>query len=611
MQTFFEDNNGNIWIGTNGGGVTVFEKSSQRTINFIHSGNNPNSLSHNRIWDIAQDTDNTIWVATGNGLDHISSLDEASVSRLNSNLNNDSLLHQQRIRRLLISDAGQFWIGTEEGLCVMDSLRKSCNEISEFNGNNYPDIRITSITQGNDNQLWVGTLSGLYLLNTQQRSVVPLVSTNKYPLLPHDDIRDIYYDTAGILWIASRPSGLVKISFIGDSISGFTQFTDDQNRSQDIGRVHALLVDKQEQLWIGSTQGLLKMSSAEEGPKRYDDSLGLIDTMLEDRSGNIWVGSSNGLFRKAANEQEFQNQKSKFPDEQNYYVATMFEDSNGNLWIGTTHNGLLRLNGNKITPVVFDELPQLPQSTIAAIIEDRHQFIVVAIVGFGIFRFSPDSEKFSTYRSGDMGDLHGNGVIDLLVDNTNTLWVATDNKLNQLDDIANIFHYFPQQQRSKSLAIKAMLNDTNNHIWFSSADGIYQLNTSTNSIDHYTSSNGLHGDQFVNKSGFATSKGELFFGGTSGFSRIQTADLDKKNAESKMTISRIKADDSDIMFARNRTIDTNQFTHTLKDIQFTFTDLSLLSNNTAKYRYRLIGHKSTWSTRSDQSSASYSGLSPG
>ncbi|WP_100656661.1 two-component regulator propeller domain-containing protein [Alteromonas flava] len=611
VQTFFEDAAGNVWIGTNGGGVSVFLRQSNRTQTFMQRDGDSVGLSHNRVWHINQDVDGAIWIATGAGLDRIRNND-FTVEPINALLADDSLLFQERIRRLLITPTGDMWVGTENGICKMTATRDSCSTIAGFNAQNVTDVRITALALGDQSQLWIGTLSGLYLYDINTENFIPLVNGQRLALLPHDDIRDIVYDSNGVLWVASRPSGLIKISFIGDSITGFTEYQDKQGSTADIGRVHALLEDSQQRVWIGSTQGLLRLDPSETTPQMVDPDIGLVIVIIEDAKGDLWVGSNKGLFRKRSRENEFVNLQSLFPDTQSYLVESLLHSSDGLVWIGTSHNGLFVYDGQAIKRVDLSSVwPQFTQAAIAAIAEDRHQFINVAVLGSGVLRFRLDSERRLVFQAGQEGDLSSNNIVDMIRDNENTLWVATDNKLNKLDDISNTFQYFPQDSRIQNLALKKVLADVNNAIWFSTANGIYQLNSQRTQLEHFTSDNGLHADQFVIKSGFASANGDLYFGGTTGFSRIRTASLQPIKVNSKITISHVTVDDIDILFTEQEPKRVHEYSHSTKDISFHFADLNLLSNIAANYSYRLVGHKEEWSSPTEKSTVSYAGLSPG
>lgn len=612
VQVFFEDSEGDVWIGTNGGGVAMFSSSTASIEVFAHNSGDTSSISHNRIWHIAEERPGTIWLGTGNGLDRIQKNNQFVVTRFNSVASQDDPLYEKRVRRILIDDSRTIWVGTEVGVCMVNTDRSGCQYLPRFDKENTADPRVTSLVMTDDKKMWIGTLSGLYLYDLETESFVPLANGSRLALLPNDDIRDIFIDPSGSLWVASRPSGLIKISLVGDAIKGFTQFTRSQGTIENIGRVQSLFMDSESNLWVGSTQGLLKMKPGDIRPHFVTDELGVVVAMLEDRAGRLWFGSNLGLFRRSSQGDSFTHLQSEFPTKNKYVVESLFEDSSGNVWIGTFHQGLFMFASDTIEAVKFDEqIPQLSRSAILTIGEDRHQFIIVGILGYGIFRFSLESNKTLTYQAGTEGSLSDNGVVDILKDNENVLWIGTNSKLNKLDDISNTFQYFPRGYTTKNLVVKKLLNDQENNIWFSTGNGIYRLDAGQSSIAHYTIENGLHSDEFVNKSGFASSTGELYFGGSRGFTRIRTTSLESEEIEPKTTINQVSIDAQKILFIDNNASLTYSMPYSVKDVTFEFSDLNFITKFKNQFSHRLIGHNDEWSVPSTLPNTIYSGLSPG
>ena len=70
----FIDHQGQIWAGTEGGGVFVFQKGENGQLKLInklqHGGQQQNALtlSDNRIYNVFEDAEKKIWIGTGNGL---------------------------------------------------------------------------------------------------------------------------------------------------------------------------------------------------------------------------------------------------------------------------------------------------------------------------------------------------------------------------------------------------------------------------------------------------------------------------------------------------------------------------------------------------------------
>ena len=55
LNTIFEDSRGNLWAGTNGGGLNLYDRDRDCFIRFLHDENNSHSLADNSIWDVIED----------------------------------------------------------------------------------------------------------------------------------------------------------------------------------------------------------------------------------------------------------------------------------------------------------------------------------------------------------------------------------------------------------------------------------------------------------------------------------------------------------------------------------------------------------------------------
>ncbi|MEP2651184.1 MAG: two-component regulator propeller domain-containing protein, partial [Paraglaciecola sp.] len=60
----YNDTNGSTWLGTYSGGIYRYNLESSKIKFFQKNANNPNSLSGNVIWGVAQDSTEKIWVGT-------------------------------------------------------------------------------------------------------------------------------------------------------------------------------------------------------------------------------------------------------------------------------------------------------------------------------------------------------------------------------------------------------------------------------------------------------------------------------------------------------------------------------------------------------------------
>ena len=77
VMCLYEDAEGTIWIGTDGGGISVYKDNQ-----FVKSYNTNNGLAGNVIFKIIQDKKGLYWICTGSG---ISRFDGNIFTTFNSN----------------------------------------------------------------------------------------------------------------------------------------------------------------------------------------------------------------------------------------------------------------------------------------------------------------------------------------------------------------------------------------------------------------------------------------------------------------------------------------------------------------------------------------------
>ena len=63
-QSLIEDDHGDLWIGTWGGGLDKFDPTTERFTHYRHNPDNPNSISGDRVKTLARDSRGYLWVGT-------------------------------------------------------------------------------------------------------------------------------------------------------------------------------------------------------------------------------------------------------------------------------------------------------------------------------------------------------------------------------------------------------------------------------------------------------------------------------------------------------------------------------------------------------------------
>ncbi len=140
IRTLYFDNDNNLWIGTNGGGLNKMYVKDNKTY-FKKYRNTPldtNTISSNQIFDIYQDSDTCLWLATfGGGLNKFNIKTEKAI-RYTSN----DGLPSNVVYGILPDENGNLWLSTNNGISCFNIENQTFKnysiedglQSSEFNG---------------------------------------------------------------------------------------------------------------------------------------------------------------------------------------------------------------------------------------------------------------------------------------------------------------------------------------------------------------------------------------------------------------------------------------------------------------------------------------------
>jgi ligand-binding sensor domain-containing protein len=154
VYSLCEDRLGYIWIGTFGDGVNRYDRKSGRFYQYLHSKVDTNTINDNTSTSIIEDSEGVIWAATyGKGI-HRYNRDKDNFTRINIP-GEQMLTIPSWLGKTLFEDSDKnLWIGTEsEGVFYWDKNKNIFTHYSETtNGNHLSGNIITSITEDNEGQ---------------------------------------------------------------------------------------------------------------------------------------------------------------------------------------------------------------------------------------------------------------------------------------------------------------------------------------------------------------------------------------------------------------------------------------------------------------------------
>jgi len=321
VNCVFEDTEGNIWIGTEGGasmyGKVIFERLT------VESG-----FPGNHISSVAVDSSGWVWCSPDHkGLVRINdrkiTFFESPVREKDSPFNTINSIASAGEDLILGSGTGTGRF--TKGRFIFDRQ--------------IDDTHVNYILTLNDHEYWVASSDGLIHVLGKNKEHYTVADG-----LPDNDVRFLLRDGQGKIW-CTTPSGLSV--FDGKQFVNYTVENGLPNNS-----CTDLEIDPYGAIWVGTENGLCKITkkNGDEEFKTYTVTDGLSSNMIHlihyDRNGSerLWVGYPGGLNAIDLKTDSIVN----YTEADGYrgwdcYYGAAVTDMQGNVWFGTVE-GLLRYN---------------------------------------------------------------------------------------------------------------------------------------------------------------------------------------------------------------------------------------------------------------------------
>lgn len=583
-----EDAKGNLWIGTSGGGLSLFNR---RQNDFSHFPlNNMQGLTRNavirgicsddrgNIW-IAQfqgvyvldpatknisklefpgkdglpkkttlinlfvDSKQKVWIATDDGLFLYDRITKTFRQFVHDDQNKWSI-STNKVRVISEDGSGKIWVGTADGLCLMQPDDRSFITFRHIPGNEstLSDNLINFITPDTEGQLWIGTNDGLSIFDLRQQTFTVYRHENgNMHSLTAKIIKSAYIDKAGIYWFGTYRGGINKydknISFFG--IEPSSAFREDITGSSIIS---SFAEGEKDIVFVGTEGGLYEFNRKNKQVKPSNRLLNkfpqppVILSLLKTRDNKLYIGTfGEGIMAGDIATGSMQQLK-RGPASYNLNSNDIFcieEDSKGHIWVGTNGEGVNVLFNNKvidryipISSSLTGNGKQLPvNGYIRAIAEDADGNMWIGSHGAGLAIFNPKDSKWTVYNK-DNSQLASDKIQSFLCDSKGNMWVGTfGGGLSVFDKAKKQFITFSEQDGLQNTTIYKIVEDLHGKIWFSTNTGISSFDTIHKKFRSFTSYNGVQHSNFVHGSGIRLSDGELLFGGQEGFNYFNPASL--------------------------------------------------------------------------------------
>ena len=668
-----EDHNGNIWLGTRGGGIAKFDG-----VNFEVFTTQDGLLS-NFVSSVFHDSRDNIWIGTSTGVSlyngiqfrnfrfekesfrvSVSSIAESKNKELffgtsngvykrskkkNINISKEIGLPGNSVTDVFIDSLENLWIAHNKGFSLYNS-----GESTHFSNSELANVSPQCITQGKNNNIWIGTY-GKGILKTRGEDYGFIEETNGLIVL------DLFYEN-GKLWLSTLKNGVLIYDIAQQKLQPI----------QDIENLpttncHVVFKDSWGGKWIGTSGGgLLKYSRPE--IKNLSSSDGVegnyIYAVNHSLDSGIWISTNARKLYKCTNGEieEYGLNMNIFPQK----IKAILEDSKGRLWIGTEGSGIMLWVNGKTK--FYKEGKYLGSGFVKDVVEDKDGYIWIATSN-GISRFSPELSNVKFFTKGNK-NIHFNRVTSLHVDRSNRVWYGTqgrglgcildsgyvvvdkdkglsDNVIRDLseDNIGNLFlatanagvdavSIYSNDMLVSNLSLENGLSfnnvysvhcDAKNQVWLGGAKGVDRVINplrKEKEVKSFGLTEGFIGLETNQGAVCEDLKGNIWWGTIDGVMMKPSFDLKKNNKKPKISISSVNLFYKNIQGTKYEPnvlnwYSTGNLIFDFKDnhVGFVLDGNDLSRPEDIRYKWRLDGGDGRWSPVVKQSEVFFSNLSPG
>jgi signal transduction histidine kinase/ligand-binding sensor domain-containing protein/DNA-binding NarL/FixJ family response regulator len=304
ISSIFQDQYGQMWIGTHGGGINYVENKTQRFGHLQYEIGDKNSLSYSKVWGITEDKDGKIWIGTdGEGV-NVWNKNSKTMEFLRNNPDDPNSISDNAIISAFTDYTGQVWLGTYNG-----GLNRFHPESRKFYRYMAPEKLVVNdvrcIYEDDEKNLWIGlNQGGVALYNREKDQFETLNGFNIF------DIRGIL-KVKNSLWMGSYGQGLLKYDLTtGQGKTYFSGSEEFRNISPET--IFSLCFTSDTSIWLGTRNGGLCMFNPQnETFKTFTEKDGLsnntVHSILFEKPDNLWMSTNKGISRLNISTKVFTN----------------------------------------------------------------------------------------------------------------------------------------------------------------------------------------------------------------------------------------------------------------------------------------------------------------
>jgi len=344
-----EDSHKNIWIITNYGGINILPQNNNSIT--YHEGSINNTPT--RTLTMYKSRANELWIGTdGNGITRLTTHKNKTTSE-KQYFNNIGIKKGFYVQSITEDDLGNIWFGTyKNGLWHYNVKQQKFSSIPISNSENVKASDVRTVFKDSKHRIWVSSNIATTLYNNKKEQIANF--KNNTHGASGSIAESIIEDKNGELWFGFYKGGLFKFTENTKHVqnSHFKKYRYTKSFSNTTG-ILSMASNGSDTLWFISDYGVL--SNFNINTKNYtsfDKYKSLTNTNLRavliENDHNLWLSSTNGLIHLNLKDSIIKNYYETDGLQDNLFLSrSAFQDPEGKLYFGGI-KGLSTITPDKI-----------------------------------------------------------------------------------------------------------------------------------------------------------------------------------------------------------------------------------------------------------------------
>ncbi|MBI1287923.1 MAG: hypothetical protein GC178_10120 [Flavobacteriales bacterium] len=451
INCIFQDSRGDIWFGTQSGGVSRFNGSTFRSFT------KANGLVGNDVTCVSEDRNGNVWIGTSEG---VSKFDGTNFTNYNDS---SGLAVKRGIYSIYVDDGNVVWFGSRGG----GLIRFDENGFKAFGKDDgLPSDNVFSITQTKDKRMWLACSKGVASYDG--------TSFETYAISEGKTYFTVAKGANGNVWFGGTPGNGVLHYHNGK----FQQLELPKEVAGDF--IGSIVEDIQGRVWFATDHGVLKCQQG--AFQLYTQDMGLsangVLSVASDREGNIWIGTQGGGVNLLSNE-AFISYSDEDGLSKSSVTAVEADTAGHRIFIGTARGGVNVLhNASSSKFEKIEGVPELDEVNIYALSYDQHKLWVGAQEGLYIL-----NEKDGRFKlMEELHEVNGNrltAINGIIPNGKDDHWISSygSGLIRWKDDSLKLYstdNGFPSDN------LLVIFKDHHSNLWIGTQDvGIIKLTQDT------------------------------------------------------------------------------------------------------------------------------------